>query len=169
MARRALTRRERNLVAAAAMIFFSMIFLPAGRILAREYRVTQEQLAAAKDGLRQARALREAVLEQRKGAELIAERVREGSGDFLLFNYARSVIDQHRLTERAKIDQRVSLPKLNVVAIELKGISLEELIGLMSALQDGKHLVSLETLNSLEAARDRKGLDCSLSLVSPRA
>ena len=162
MARRALTKQERNLVAAAVVIFFSTIFLPAGRILAREYRATQTDLAAAEQGLQQARKLREAILEQRKGAELIAERVRAGSGDFLLFNFARTVLDQRGLTERARLQERVAPAKLSLVTIELNGISLEELIGLMSVLQDGKHLVSMELLTSIEAAKDKKGLNCSI-------
>ena len=150
------------------VVFFSMIILPVGSILAREYRETQAALAEAEAGIHHARTVRKAVLEQRKGAELIAERVRAGSGNFVLFNYARTVLDQRGLTERARLQERVAPAKLSLITIDLTGISLEELIGLMSALQDGKHLVATELLSSLEAAKDKKGLNCSISLVAPR-
>jgi hypothetical protein len=168
MARRTLTKRERTLVAAAIAVFFGIIILPVGSILAREYRATQVALADAEDGLKHARELRALILEQRKGADLIAQRVREGSGDFNLFNFARTIVDQQNLTDRAKLQQRIGPEKLNLIAIDLTGVSLKELIALMSALQDGKHLISVELISSIEASRDKKGLNCSLSLVAPQ-
>jgi len=169
MAKRVLTRRERVLISAAATVFFAMIVLPLGSILSRKYRETQTALATAEQGLKDVRVTRRAVLEHRRGAELIAERVRAGSGDFVLFNFARSVVDQRGLTDRARLQERVAPAKLSLITVELNGISLEELIGLMSALQDGKHLIAMELLSTLEASRDKKGLNCSISLVAPRA
>ena len=70
-------------------------------------------------------------------------------------SYARTILDQRGLRERTRVQERPSPPKTSVIAIELNGISLEELIGLMSALQDGKHLVAMELLSNIEVIHPR--------------
>ncbi len=169
MARRTLTRRERLLVIAAAAIFFSMIFLPAGRVLSRKYRETHSELAAAVQRLDEARELRQAILEQRKGRDLIAERVSAGKGDFDLYSYAGDVLGELGLKEVARFKILVAPARLNLISIELDGIGLEDLVKLMHSLQHSDHLVALELLNKIEVAKDNKGLNCAITLSSPRA
>jgi hypothetical protein len=169
MVRRAFTRRERLLITLATVILFSIVILPAGRVLARKYRETHSELDAAVHRLSEARDLRRAILEQRKGSELIAQRVSAGSGDFDLYNFASSVIDQLGLKEAAQFRSLVAPARLNLISIELEGIGLDDLVRLMHALQHGDHLVALELLYNLEAAKDNKGLNCSITLSSPRA
>ena len=168
MARRSFTRRERLLVIAAAIIFFSMIFLPAGRILSREYRQTHAELGAAVHRLSEARDLRREILEQRKGAELIAQRMSSGTGDFDLYNFTGSVLDKLGLKEAARFKSVLGPQRVYLVSIELEGIGLEDLVKLMHALQHSDHLVALELINNIEATRDKKGLNCSITISSPK-
>lgn len=168
MAKRVLTNREKVLVIAASVIFIGMIVLPLGSILAREYRTTQQALADASSRLEQARDLRRIVLEQREGRKLIAERVGASGAGFNLYDYTRTAVEAQGLKERARLEQPLANPGLDTVKIALDGISLEELIGLMYTLQHGKALVTVDRLDYLRAAANAKGLDCALTVQSPR-
>jgi len=168
MAKRELTNREKLLIIGAAVIFIGMVVLPLGSILAREYRVTQRELANAATRLDQARDLRRVVLEQREGRKLIAKRVGAAGAGFSLFDYARTSIDKQGLTERARLETPLANPGLDTVKIALDGVSLEELIGLMYTLQHGDALVTVDRLDYLRAAANAKGLDCALTVQSPR-
>jgi hypothetical protein len=168
MAKRILTSRERTLVAAAAIIFIGMVVLPLGGILAREYRATQTELSAAASRLDDARELRRVVLEQREGRKLIAKRVGAGGAGFSLYDFARSAVEKQGLKERARLEQPLASPGLDTVKIALDGVSLEELVGLMFTLQHGQPLITVDRLDYLRAANDNKGLDCVLTVQSPR-
>lgn len=168
MAARVLTNREKLMIAAAAVVFIGMIVLPLGSILAREYRATQTALSEATTRLHQARDLRRVVLEQREGRKLIAKRVGAAGAGFSLYDYARSAIETQGLTERARLETPLASPGLDTVKIALSGVSLEELIGLMYTLQHSKALVTVDRLDYLRAAANAKGLDCALTVQSPR-
>lgn len=168
MAKRVLTGREKLLVAGAAVVFIGMIILPLGNFLAREYRRTQTELAAASARLEQARDLRRVVLEQREGRRLIAQRVGAAGAGFSLYDYARTAVEAQGLKERARLETPLASPGLDTVKIALDGVSLEELIGLMYTLQHGQALVTVDRLDYLRAAASAKGLDCALTIQAPR-
>ena len=169
MARRILTGRERFLVGAGTAVFFLMILWPSGRYLSRSYRATHEELVAAAERYHQARDLRRTVLEQRRGSELIEKRVSAGGKQFDLYNFTGTTLDRLGLKETARFKSVLSPGRVNIVSVELQGVGLNDLVDLMHALQHGENLVALELLNNIEVNRDKKGLNCSITLSSPKA
>jgi hypothetical protein len=57
---------------------------------------------------------------------------------------------------------------LEVVSVSMTGVGLQELIDFLHAAYSADRPIAVQQLEYLRPARDAKGLDCSMTLMSPR-
>lgn len=168
MPKRTLTLRERALILGAAIIFVSLIVVPIARAFARNYDQTKADVHAAALRLRDARELRETILEQREAQRIIAERVGRQGERFNLYDYTNSTLARVGLRDRMQLEKKVSSDRLDVVRVTLNNVSLQEFVDLLHTLGEGGHLVTVQNLTYLRPAPEDKGLECSMLLAAPR-
>lgn len=168
MASRALSARERMLILAGIAVFFSVVTVPFARGLARDYRENRQALHEATARLRDVGQLRQILEEERAAREQIVERM--GRGDrFSLYDYAQTELTRAGLGDRMRLEKRGAANQyVEVVSISLSGVGLKELTDFLHRTYSAGRPIALQQLDFLRPARDGKGLDCSMTLMSPR-
>lgn len=168
MAARIMTGRERVLILVAAAIFFSILILPFARGLARDYRANRTELTSARGRLSDAAELRRIIEEERAAQKLIAERMGAGAR-FSLYDFTQSALTQSGLGGRMRLEKRgAASQQLEVVNVAINNVSLDELINFLHEMYGAGRPVALHQLDFIRPARDNKGIDCSMTLMSPR-
>jgi len=168
MANRVWTRREIILIAVGISVALLIPTVPFTRGLARDYREGRDELAQASGRLRDAGQLREIIEEDRAARELIAERM--GSGQrFSLYDFAQTALTRAGLGDRMRLEKRGAASQyMEVVSVSLNGVGLKELTDFLHEAYGAGRPVALQQLDFLRPSRDGKGLDCSMTLMSPR-
>jgi hypothetical protein len=168
VADRALSTRERLLILGAIVIFLSIIAVPLSQALAREYRRSGDEVTQAERRLRDAIELRRAIEQERMAQRLIAQRVGAG-GRFSLYDFAQSELTRAGLGEQMRLEKRgAASQSMEIISVTLNGVGLNEIIEFLHSAYSASRPVAVQQLEYLRPARDAKGLDCSMTLVSPR-
>lgn len=168
MARRELSLRERALILVALTVLLSIVAVPLARALSRNYNESRTELAQAQDRLQSATQLRQIVVEERAARELIAEKIGRDVR-FNLYEFVQSALTRAGMADRMRLEKRgAASQSMEVVSVSLNGVGLEELIDFLHGAYSGSRPVAMQQLDYLRPARDGKGLDCSLTLMSPR-
>ena len=106
----------------------------------------------------------------RSQQELLQLLEARGAG-FDLFSFVSGVMQETGLGERGKLgtDQsarnRKQWPRHPMVELELTGVSLEEVVGLLYKIRSSNNLVAVYKMEMEPAIRD-KGLRCEITFVS---
>jgi type II secretory pathway component PulM len=168
VAQRELSTRERILVIGAVVVFLSIVTVPFARALASDYRQGRAELEEARARLRDASQLHHAIEAERAAKKLIAERIGAG-GKFSLYDFTQSTLTRAGMGERMRLEKRgAASQSLEVVSVSLNGVGLNQLIEFLHATYSADRPVAVQQLDFLRPARDGKGLDCSMTLMSPR-
>jgi hypothetical protein len=81
----------------------------------------------------------------------------------------QSSLTRAGLADRMRLEKRgAASQSVEVVNVSLQGVGLAELTDFLHAAYGGGRPVALQQLDFLRPARDGKGLDCSMTLMSPR-
>ena len=168
MAARTLNLRERVLILIALAVFLSILTIPFARSMARDYRDSRDELAQAQERVRNAAQLRQIVVEERAARELIAQRIGRDV-QFNLYEFVQSALSRAGLGDRMRLEKRgAASQSMEVVSVSLGGVGLEELTEFLHEVYSASRPVAMQQLDYLRPSRDGKGLDCSLTLMSPR-
>jgi hypothetical protein len=160
--------RERAMILVAVAVFFSILTVPFARGLARDYRDSRANLAEARDRLRSAGQLRQVVVEEREARKLIAERI-GADQRFNLYEFVQSSLTGAGLADRMRLEKRgAASQSMEVVSVSISNVGLEELVAFLHSAYSASRPVAMQQLDYLRPSRDGKGLDCSLTLMSPR-
>jgi len=163
--------RERTVVIVGMVAVLAIVLLQLGRGPWRKYRQSEANLVAARRRLEEVQDLRRFIAGQRKEQEAFNKLLRERGGRFDLYTYISGILNEKGLRERgASLEtERISpSPDMALVEMGLQGVSLEELVDVLHAIYAGESLVALYKLDRLTAAQDQKGLNCTMTFISPR-
>ena len=115
---------------------------------------------------------RERVDGQRKLSDLIAKR----KADFDLWSYVNTALAETKLKDSANLKnyrppshRKEVVEDVTMVQLELNGVTLKQLTALLHEIYSSGNLVALYKLESLKAGHGGKGLDCSLTFLTPKA
>jgi type II secretory pathway component PulM len=169
-----ITPRERLLAAGliAAVAFWALYTLavrPATariRTLQRVVPEKQAQLQELESKIAQYLALREKLSQART-------QMASRQPDFQLLPFLEATIDRHKLAAHIVTMERDALqPKPDysevVVTLELREVSLKELIEFLSDVQNNTALARIGTLHIRQDTRDEALLDSTIGIHSPR-
>ena len=141
------------------------------------YKKSCRDLEETRSGLAELTMGKDEALQRLKNQEELTERLKARKPDFTLWSYLNTVLTEKGIKERADLQE--IRPRLNdkknplgqdVVAVQLtlKGVSLKELVDLLHVVYASNNLVVVDRLDSLKAASDNRGIDCTLVLLTPK-
>lgn len=135
------------------------------------YSQAQNQLEAAKENLRHAKQLSATVKAEQRGHEAIKGKTNERPRGFSLFSFTTRTLTEVNLKERASLetDTRGTRSNLEVVRLELGGVSMKELVDFLHRIYAADNLIVVQKLEHLKPASDGKGLDCQMTFIMPKA
>ena len=138
------------------------------RRLARDYRESPTELMQATRRLHDAAQLRQLIEENRAARELIAQRMGRDER-FSLYDFTQSALTRAGMGDRMRLEKRGAASQyLEVVSVSLNGIGMKELTDFLHAMYGAGRPVAMQQLDFMRPARDGQGVDCSMTLMSPR-
>lgn len=171
MARRKLQRRERiGIAMAVAVVAFAGV-VPLVRNASEKHARAAAQVEQARQRLEQVRSLRAGVEGERARHRLIEERIVRRPPQFDLYSFTDTCLRDLNLKSRAKLSSKggpYGAKNQDEIEMTLEGISREELVTLLHRIYASDNLIALQRLNHLRNARDGKGLECQMTLISPK-
>lgn len=166
-----LAPREKRLISIMMCVMVGLVLFMSHQKLSKALAESESQVQTAQDNFNAARMFRETIIGEREGQKVIRTKLKARSRSFDLYNFSNKCVTDLKLQNRATL-QSVGLSSkdkaFDGVQITLKGISLEELVDLLHTLYASDNLIMMKKLNYLRPARDQKGLDCSLEMLSPK-
>jgi hypothetical protein len=138
----------------------------------KAYQKSTADVQSAEQLLFQARLWHGAILEARSGEEALWRKARERGPGFDLFSFLHGLVRDMDLENRYNIQslRRTGMSsQLAGVDMTLEGISLEELVDFLHAVDSSNNLVVLSNLRKLGTSADGVGLDCGMSFLPPKA
>ena len=167
----ALRPRERKLlVGGIALILVVGLYVVVERPVSA-YRQSSKDLVEARHNLTDAREWSKQVSEARQSERTIQDLARARGRGFVLFDFLEELLPQLGLRERANFHDRplmASSRSVQVVELNIKGVSLQEVVDLFCRIHESKKLVVLRNLEWLKPMQNGKGLECRLFLASPK-
>ncbi len=172
MSKPKLQKREKAVLAIGAALLVIALGYHLGQKPLAEYEQSQLEVQRARTRLEEARLWREEVTIERAGQEELQRRIKARGRRFDLLTYVQGALDAAKLQDRSSLDSRRSViaPRdLAQVELALRGVSLEELVGLLHRIYAGENLVVLYKLTHIRPERDGKGLICKITFLAPRS
>ena len=131
------------------------------------------QLREARQRLTDAQIIQAEMTKTRlKEQEISKSLASRGSGSDLWTQVDKAVKDL-KLGNRCSLRTPAAAARKgeNFAAVELSltGVSAQELVDLLHRIYDTGYVVILDKLDHLKPSQDKKGLDCRMQLVAPRA
>jgi len=176
MAKFAMQKREKIVVTVGAVVVAVIVlqWLFSDRGPFNAYSQSIRQVQAARNRLLDAQLIRDEALARRKSRQAIQARLRE-RGSFRLYSHVDRALEAQNLkseqSTRAILETQntaVRSGNFEAVRLQLRGVSMTELLDLLVRIYSGGNLVVLERLDELRPADDGQGLDCSMVLMAPR-
>lgn len=171
MAKMALQKRERVLLIGGTILVVLVAAYIFGKGPWEKYKASAATLAEARDRVKQVARMRDAVIEARQSEEVIQARLKERGG-FDLYTAIKDALRNAKLLDRGaelQTKKAATSDKFSAVQLNLEGVSMEELVGLLYAIYSANDLVVLRDLQKLTPAEDRKGLACQMTFISPKS
>ncbi len=172
MANFKLQDRERRMVIMGGIAAVAIIGYLVGEGPYEAYRDSGQKLEQAQSRLKQAQRIHDRVIENRNKQALLKEKLVVKPG-FDLLNFVYDAVQNGGLSARANIDNNsratTGSTDLASVRVGLRGVSLAELVDFLHHIYDSGNLVVLHDLDQIGPSSDKKGLDCEMVFVAPRA
>jgi len=172
MAKRKLQTREQLLIVLAIAVAVLILAIPRGRALAHNYKQAQTQATQAAHSLNQTRELRALILEERSNQRIIIDRIEARQPNFDLYSYTNATLDKFDLLQIARLQSKGSRfagGALDVVQLNLTGVSMKQFIDFLHDMHASGNLIALQRLGYLRPSREKKGLDCEIAFMAPKA
>ncbi|HJP36871.1 MAG TPA: type II secretion system protein GspM, partial [Gammaproteobacteria bacterium] len=151
-----LRKRERGIVVAGAIVLtLLVVWKPiANRLDA--YSKSKGQLAQAENRLRDARIIRAEVESDRRGEEAIKAKIGDRKRrQFNLYSFVNESLRAAKLQDRNQLKTKPNPgSRFDRVQLALNGVSMKELVNFLHLIYASDHLIVLQKLDHLEAARD---------------
>jgi len=164
--------RERRMLIGGGIAFAVILLYLVGESPSQAFRESEQKLEQARERLKQAQTIHDSVVRTREEQALLRKKLASKPG-FDLLNFVNGVVQDGGLSKRATIDNSgravAGSSDLASVRVGLKGVSLIELVDFLHHIYSSGNLVVLHNLDQLVPAADKKGLDCEMVFVAPRA
>lgn len=168
MAGRKLESRERiALGVAGALIAAAVVYWLAQGPLDK-YHQAEARLRAARANLAAAEELHKKAAAARLEGQALDSLLAVRSPNYDLGTEVYRAIQAQGLTDRSQTETERGIRGAYAERIELEGVSMEELIGLLYEIHRGDDLIVLQKLDYLRPMPDGKGLECRFVLITPR-
>ncbi len=166
MAKFQMQKRERIAMVAGGIILLALLLFKMSETPIEQYKQSKTSLQNARMRLDEVRLWRTEILASRADQEEIEKRLKlRGKQDF--FSAVNSAVRKVELTDRAKVTNSPRA-KVTEVQLDLNGVSLKEVIDVVHEIHKSDSLAVLKDMQYLRSTRDNKGLDCKITLSSPK-
>ncbi len=137
------------------------------------YRDTIGEVREAEERLAQTRLWHSAMLNAQETEARLEEIMAQRGPDYRsLQAYVEQTLRAHGMVGRAELQTRPNVvpdsDEIEAIALGLRGVSMQELVNFLHDLHANNPLLALDSLDYLRPARDDRGLDLSMVLLSPR-
>lgn len=177
MAQGGLDARDRVGAACTLLVLALVVFL-ASYVPAKPYR-NYRNSAAEVERLKQSVAMAEEMMAQERQdlqrQEQLMDRIGRRPQGFDLWSFVNRTLREAKLHDRCQLENKQPSSRtiehadnLSMVELELAGVKLEQLVDLLHQLYASKNVIALYKLESLHPAPDGNGLECSMTLISPK-
>lgn len=172
MAKPKFSRREWTFIAIGlAVLICAPVYFAAVRPLKNTHMKSVRNLASAQDRLLDAALWHDEFVAAQSGAGALEDLVKARSPRFDLWSYVNDKCKEAGINDRAEVEKKrggASTGKLDAVELKLSGVSMEELVNLLHKTSSDDALVVVNEMGQLVPAPDGKGLNCSVSFVTPK-
>ena len=170
MAASKLKPREKAVVAIGTVVLLLIGITPLAQRGWAAYERSEALVEESRDRFILAQEWQAAIEEERAGQKAIRDRLRRRPANFDLYGFTNQVVRQANLQERATLNtESLNNPALDGVLVELRGVSMKQLVDLLHTLYDSPNLIVVQKVDHLRPASDGNGLDLRMTLMSPRA
>jgi len=172
MANLKLQDREKRMLIGGAIAAVVIVVYLVGEGPLQVYGESEQKLKQARDRLKQATAIHDSVVRKRQ-EEAVLQASLAAKTEVDLLTFVNDIVREGGLATRANIDNNnravTGSSGLASVRVGLRGVSLTELVDFLHKIYASGNLVVLHNLDQLVPAADKKGLDCEMVFVAPRA
>ncbi|MBX7255863.1 MAG: hypothetical protein K1Y02_05845 [Candidatus Hydrogenedentes bacterium] len=167
-----LQQREKVFLGVGAMaLLFIVLFLVSQGPL-EKYRRSATQLSAAKLRLQEAQLWSAEIETARQQVDSVKKMIVQ-QGGFDLWSHIDGVVKALSLGSRADIASKLGAAsptdsKVSAVELRLNGVNRQELVEVLYRIYANDYLIILDKVDFIRPAKDSRGLDCSMTFVSPR-
>ena len=166
-----LAQREKRLIGFMMLVMIGLVSFMTYQKVYKALAVSQVNLVQAQDNLLAARMFRETIISEREGQKVIQVKLNARARSFDLYNFSNKCLAELKLADRTSL-QSVGLSSndkaFDGVQITMKNISMKELIDLLHTMYSSNNLIMMQEMTYLRPSRDKKGLECSLKMLSPK-
>ncbi|MBI2433953.1 MAG: hypothetical protein HYV26_13885 [Candidatus Hydrogenedentes bacterium] len=149
------------------LVLFMAFYLPVGPM--KKYRQAQNELNNTRNELHNLQQLKQEELTRLQSQDELRQRLSTRPKSFDLIPFVDQVLRETALNQRAELSSsrsRANTSRQPMAELELKGVSLEELVTFLHRIYDSNNLVAIYQVDHIRPAQDNKGLDLSLKLVT---
>jgi len=166
-----LRSREGRVLVIGGAVAAGLIVWMLARGPLEQYRKSKDNLRVARQNLSDAQVYHAEIRDERARQEAI-RRLMAGTGSFDLWSFLNGVIREMDLDKReARVETYAGGTRssgLPAVKVELRSVSVDELIAVLHRIYGSGHLIALHSAMPFQQATNGKGLDCTLIFLSPR-
>ncbi len=166
--------RDRVAILCASLVILLVVgrafYLPA--VPLKHYQKSQQALAQNQDQLRSLQQLKQEELARLESQDDFRKRLETRPKTFDLLGYTDELLRQTKLKDRAKLNtsrSRASTSIEPMAELEMTGVSLVEIVDFLHRIYGSGNLVAVYEIDHIRPAKDNKGLDLSLTLVTVKA
>lgn len=161
-------RRKTLLFSALGVIVLALVW-PLWNSFNADYKRAQMQAKQAEMRLEQSLSLRESVLADRAARHSLERLVQARGANFDLYSFVNERLRKHNAQGNAKLTSKGAGGRsLQAVSLEFQGAHIRTVLQVLHSIYSGRNLVVLDRLHHMRPARSGFGIDCEITLVSPR-
>jgi len=168
-----ITRRERLLaIGAAAVIAVWAVNALALKPARERIRTLQRVLPEKQAQLRDLQAKSAAYRALQRRFQQLQTKLASQSANFELLPFLEKMIDQHRLTRHATMQPETTQPRPDytqvVVSVEVREVSLEQLVDFLVAVESSEAVVQIGSLHIQKNPVNEMLVDSTVGIYSPQ-
>ena len=154
------------------MIFF-VFLMPTGPL--KKFRNTRNDLDDARKQFSLVKNAKDTEETRLRSQDEVMALLKERKPNFDLWSFMNTVLTETKLKERANLEnfkpqskKGTAIEDISMVQLKLSAVTLTEIVDLLHKIYDSKNLVVLYRLEYLRPSADNKGLECNVTLLSPK-
>ncbi|NIA15842.1 MAG: hypothetical protein GWP08_17400 [Nitrospiraceae bacterium] len=163
-------------VLAIALVVFMLLFIPTGPL--KKYRRSSATLGDLREQLKLTQLTIEAEQERLRSQDQLVDRLNQRSPSFDLWSFLNRCLTETSLNQGHGAELEKVTPRgrsandtqdVTLVELKLTNLTLNQLVNFLYKVHGSNNLVVMRRLEYLRPAADRRGLECSISFLSPNA
>jgi type II secretory pathway component PulM len=165
-----LDRRDKIAMVCAGLVLllvlFMALYLPSGPL--RKHQEAQRALNNARQQLTMWQQQKQEQLGRLESQEEFQQRLAARPRNFQLISFVDQMLIETGLKGREELStsRDRAAQQQPMADLKLNGVSLEELVNLLHRIHSSGNLVAVYKIDHIRPARDERGLDLSLTLVT---